>query len=504
MIRLLSVRNAAAAAVFVVAALTGCAVGPDFVRPEAPQTDDYTETALPAETAAAAGSDGAAQRFVVGRDIPGQWWSLFRSAPLERLIARAVAESPTLVSVRAALRQAQENLRARTGTEYSPSLDANFSAGRQKISGIAFGQPDLPNSIFSLFNASVNVSYALDVFGGGRRELEALRSQVDYQRYQLEGAYLALTANIVTAAVKEGSLRARIRATQSILALQEEQLGVVKRQFELGGVARTDLLAQESQLAQARTTLPPLEKELAQNRHLLAVLSGSPPGAAGLPDFDLDGLELPRELPVSLPSALARQRPDIRAAEELLHAASAQVGVATANLYPQITLSGSFGSESGRITDLFGSGTSLWSLGAGLLQPIFHGGELTAKRRAAIAAYDQATAQYRSIVLQSLQNVADVLRALDDDARALKAQAEAEASARETFELTRQQFQFGAVTYLSLLNAERQYQQAQIALVEARAARFADTAALFQALGGGWWNRPAEGGAAPDPAFVEK
>ncbi|ABQ24740.1 efflux transporter outer membrane subunit [Geotalea uraniireducens] len=501
MTRLLPVRNAVAAAV-AGAALAGCTVGPDFRPPEAPRTDNYTSTALPAQTAAAEGNGGAAQRFAIGREIPGQWWALFHSAALDRLISQAIADSPTLATIQATLRQAQENLRARTGTEYSPSLDANFSAVRQKISGVAFGQPDLANSTFSLFNASVKVSYALDIFGGGRRELEALRSQVDYQRYQLEGAYLALTANIVTTAVKEASLRAQIRATQNILANQEQQLEVVERQFQLGGVARTDVLAQRTRLAQTRATLPPLEKALAQTRHLLAVLAGRFPSDAGLPEFDLDGLQLPQELPVSLPSALVRQRPDIRAAEELMHAAGAQVGVATANLYPQITISGSLGSESGRITDLFGSGTSIWGLGAGLLQPLSHGGELTAKRRAAIAAYDQSAAQYRSTVLQALQNVADVLRALDDDARTLKAQADAETSARDTFDLTRQQFQLGAVNYLSLLDAERQYQQAQISLVQAQAARFADTAALFQALGGGWWNRSAEGGAAPHPPFA--
>jgi NodT family efflux transporter outer membrane factor (OMF) lipoprotein len=253
------------------------------------------------------------------------------------------------------------------------------------------------------------------------------------------------------------------------------------------------VLAQRVQLAQTRATLPPLEKELALTRHQLAVLTGRfPSEAADLPEFSLDGLELPQQLPVSLPSSLVRQRPDIRASEELLHAASAQVGVATANLYPQLTLSASFGSETGKPSTLFSPGTAVWNIGGGLLQPLFHGGELSAKRRAAIAAYDQAAAQYRTSVLQAFQNVADVLRALDADARTLHAQADAEAAARDTLDLTQKQFQLGAVSYLSLLNAERQYQQTRISLVQARAARFADTAALFQALGGGWWNREQE------------
>jgi NodT family efflux transporter outer membrane factor (OMF) lipoprotein len=476
--------------------VSGCAVGPDFRAPDAPSARGYTAAPLPAETASAPGTGGTSQRFAQGGDIPAQWWTLFRSEPLDKLVRQGLNDSPTLAASQAVLRQAQENLRARTGTVYYPQLSAGFSAERSKISSASFGQPNLPSSTFSLFNASVNVSYALDLFGGGRRELEALRAQVDYQQFQLEGASLALTANIVTTAFREASLRGQIRATREILAAQEKQLQLVERQLELGGASRSDLLVQQTQLAQTEATLPPLEKELAQTRNLLALLVGRFPGEAELPAFDLDTLQLPQELPVSLPSSLARQRPDIRAAEELLHAASAQVGVATAALYPQITLTGNLSSVSTKIGDLFGSGTSAWSLGAGLVQPLFRGGELTAKRRAAIAAYDAAAAQYRETVLLAFQNIADVLHALDSDATTLKAQAAAEEAARATFDLTREQFELGATSYLTLLTAERQLQQARIGLVQARAARFADSAALFQALGGGWWNRgPEESGA---------
>jgi NodT family efflux transporter outer membrane factor (OMF) lipoprotein len=475
------------------AALTACAVGPDFRTPAAPGTKAYTETASSPETASVPGIGGASQRFVQGRDIPGQWWTLFHSETLDRLIRQALADSPTLAAAQATLREAQENLRARTGTVYYPSVDGNFSVAREKFTGASFGQPGASSNTFYLYNASVNVTYALDIFGGERRELEGLRAQVDYQRFQLEGAYLALTSNLVTTAVQEASLRAQIRATQDILAVQEKQLVVVERHFQLGGVSRSDVLAQRAQLAQTRTTLPPLEKQLAQIRHQLAVLAGRFPGEAALPVFELNGLRLPRVLPVSLPSSLVRQRPDIRASEELLHTASAQIGVATANLYPKITLTGSLGSNATRIQDLFSSGSSIWGLGAGLLQPIFHGGELTAKRRASIAAYDQAAAQYRETVLLAFQNVADVLRALDLDAQTLKAQTEAETAARESLDITERQFQLGAVDYLSLLNAQRQYQQALISLAQAQAVRFTDTAALFQALGGGWWNRETQG-----------
>ena len=488
---------AAIAATLVLATAGGCMVGPDFQRPEAPGTKAYTATPLPVETAAAPGTGGAAQRFAIKENIPARWWDLFRSPGLDRLIRQALKGSPTLAAAQATLRQAQENLRARSGTEYYPGVDASLSGTRQKVSGAAFGQPGASGFFYGLYNATVNVSYTIDLFGGGRRELEGLRSQVDYQHYQLEAAYLTLTANIVTTAVQEASLRAQLKATREIVALQEKQLQLVERQFQLGGASRSDVLAQRAQVAQTRAGLPPLEKALAQTRNQLAVYSGSLPSEANLPEFELEGLHLPQELPLSVPSLLVRQRPDILASEGLLHAAGAQVGVATANLYPQITLSASLGSQGGRLQDLFTPGSSVWSLGAGLLQPVFHGGELTAKRRAAIAAYDQAVAQYRETVLQALQNVADVLQALDADARTLAAQADAEKAARDSLEVTQQQFRFGAVSYLTLLNAQRQHQQTRITLVQAQAARFADTAALFQAMGGGWWNREAGTTAAP-------
>ncbi len=490
-------RSRIAVIAMIAAVLSGCAVGPDFRAPDAPGTKAYTAMALPSETAAAPGVGGAAQRFILGKDIPREWWTVFHSEELDQLIRMALADSPTIAAAKARLRQAQENRRAQFGA-FFPGADANASASRRKISGATFGQAGSDISAFNLFNASVNVAYAPDLFGGTRRKLEALQSQIDYQQFQLEGIYLTLTSNIVTTAVKEASLRAQIEATLEILAAQKQQLNVVEHQLELGGVSHSDVFAQRTQLAQTQATLPQLEKELAQTRHQLAVLAGRMPSETALPEFDLEDIQLPQELPLSLPSSLVRQRPDIRASEELLHAASAQVGVATANLYPQITLTANYGFEASAIGDLFKSSSTIWSLGAGLLQPIFRGGELTARRRAAIALYDQAEAEYRETVLQAFLSVADVLRALDGDARALKALADAEASASDTLDLTEEQFRLGAVSYLSLLNAERQYQQARISLVQAQAARFADTAALFQALGGGWWNhsRQTDAGAA--------
>ena len=474
--------------IIVCLSLAGCAVGPDFMRPDAPEVRSYTEGAMPSETVSAPGTGGSTQRFVQGGDIPGQWWTLFRSEPINALIVRGLENSPTLEAAKATLRVAQENWRAQYGSRF-PAVGASFSASRQQISGASFGSSQVI-SPFDLFNASVNVTYMLDLFGGLTRQLEALQSQVDYQGYQLEAARLALTSNIVTTALQEASLRAAIRASQEILAAQEKQLGITEGQFRLGGVAGVEVLAQRTLVAQTRATIPPLEKQLAQTRHLLAVLVGSFPGEASFPEIDLDAMALPEELPVSLPSSLVRQRPDILASEALLHAASAQVGVATANLYPQITLFAGAGLEANTFGDLFHSNAAIWNFGGGLLQPLFQGGQLTARRRAAVAAFDQARAQYRETVLFAFQNVADVLRALESDARTLSAQKEAESAARDTLDLTREQYRMGGVSYLALLIAERQYQTAWLGLVRAQATRFADTAALFQALGGGWWNSP--------------
>jgi len=473
----------------VAATLAGCAVGPDYRRPAAPAVASYTAEASPPGTAEAKGLGGSMQRFVPGGEIPARWWELFRSQALDRWMREGLANSPTLDAAEATLRRAQEIRRARAG-DLLPGVDVSANASRQKPSGASFGEANLQVNPFTLYNASVDVSYTLDLFGRTRRELEALQAQVDYRGFQLEGARLTLTSNIVTAAFQEASLRGQLQATREIVAAQEEQLGLIEKQFELGGIARTDVLAQRASLAQTRATLPPQEKRLAQTRHLLAVLAGRFPGdTANLPEFDLEDFLLPEELPLSLPSSLARQRPDIRSAEELLHAASAAVGVATANLYPQVTLSGQYGTTAMRIGDLFRPGSAVWGFGAGLLQPVFHGGALEASRRAEVAGYDQAAAQYRETVLQAFREVADVLRALEYDAMTLKAQSEAEAAARDTLDIATKQVRYGATSHLALLNAQREYHLARILLVQAQALRFADTAALFQALGGGWWNR---------------
>ena len=472
-------------------AIGGCAVGPDFKTPEPPAAagSSYTPTPMPAQTDSAKGLGGDAQRFVAGQDIPAEWWTVYHSPELDRLVRAAFEHNPNLEAAQAALRQARESLKAETGSRLFPSVDGQLGAERERASGIS---TFIPGGVdLNVFTAAVNVSYTLDVFGAARRELEGLRAAVDYQRYQLEATYITLSSNVVVTAIRDASLRAQLKATNEVLDSQLKELGVIEKQFAIGAIPRNTLLTQRNQVAQTRASLPPLEKALAQTRHQLSVYVGKLPSESGLPEFDLATLQLPQELPVSLPSNLLRQRPDVRASEALLHEANAQVGVATANLYPQFTLSAAYGSEALKPDQLFSGPAGFWSLAGGLTQPIFHAGALDAKRKAAIAAYEQANAQYRSTVLTAFQNVADTLRALESDATALKAQTEVEALAQESMELSSKQYRLGGVSYLTLLDAERVYQQSHVNLVQAQAARYSDTAALFQALGGGWWNRPA-------------
>lgn len=468
--------------------LGGCEVGPDFLRPKAPEAKGYTPEPLAAQTSSAQIASGGAQTFATGKDIPAQWWTLFRSEPLNRLVGSALQSNPDLQAAEAALRQAREVLYAEQGSLF-PSVEAQAGASRERISGASRGVPG--SATFNLYQASVNVSYALDLFGGERRLIESDAAQAEYQDYQREAAYLTLTANVVALAVQEASFRDQIAATEDIIKAESDQLDVVRRQFDLGAVSRADVLAQEASLAQTRATLPGLQKQLAQTRNALTALAGRLPSEEVEQRFRLADLQLPQELPVSLPSQLVEQRPDIRAGEALLHSASAQIGVATANQFPQFTLDASFGTAATHTGNLFSSGSQVWSFGGNLLAPIFEGGTLEHEKRAAVAAYDQAAANYRSTVIKAFQNVADSLRALQSDADALRAQAEAERSASDSLTLARDQFRNGAISYLQLLNADRTYQQARVQLVQAQAARYTDTVALFQALGGGWWNRTA-------------
>jgi NodT family efflux transporter outer membrane factor (OMF) lipoprotein len=470
--------------------LSGCAVGPNFHHPKAPDVNDYTEATLPKETVKAeSAAGGQRQTFAARTDIPAEWWMLFHSEPLNQLITTGIKNSPNLKAAKAALVQAQENYRSQVGSLLIPAFDANANAQRQRFSSTKFGSTTSTVSLFNLYNANASVSYVLDIFGGSRRQLETYRAQVQYQRFELEAAYLTLTANIVTTAISESALRGEIKETQELIKIQEKQVFIVKEQFKRGAVSKVDVLAQETQLAQTKALLPVLEQNLTQARNSLYVLVGAFPVDGTVPTFDLDSIVLPTSLPTSLPSELVRQRPDVRASEALLHVASAQVGVATAQLFPQITLSGNYGNESNHIHHLFTGPATVWNIGGNLLQPIFHGGALLANRRASIAAYQQAHAQYQQTVLVAFQNVANTLSALDTDARSLQAAADAERASKEALRIAEAQFKIGGISFLSLLIAERQYFQAVTTRIQAQASRYADTAALFQALGGGWWHR---------------
>jgi NodT family efflux transporter outer membrane factor (OMF) lipoprotein len=475
--------------------LAACAVGPDYRQPAAPATTGYTPAPLPPVSGAAA---GVSQQFVTGADISGDWWTLFHSAELNSLIDAALQRNPTLMAAQSTLLQAEENLRAGQGA-FSPSLSGSFQAERQRVSsaelataggsltGNAASSVTIPP--FDLYNATVSVSYSPDVFGGVRRQVESLGAQVDYQRFELEASYLTLTANIVTAAVTEASLNGQIAATKQIIAIDQATLKILNQQVSYGGIAEASVISEQAALASATALLPPLRASLAQTRDQLADLVGVFPADFHAADFTLESLTLPSNVPVSLPSALVDQRPDIQAAAAQLHAASANVGVATANMLPQITVSADVGQEALEAGALFTPQNLLWSLVAGITQPIFEGGTLNAKRKAAIAALQASGAQYQVTVLSAFQNVADTLQALQYDADALAAEQLSEQTSAHSLQVTQAQVRLGGQPFTAILTAQTTYQNAVIARVKAQAARLTDTAALYQALGGGWWHR---------------
>ena len=468
--------------------LAGCASGPDFKPPAAPDVAGYTTTALPAQTVAAPTALGGAQRFVAGAPIAAQWWRLFGSAKLDALIEAALRASPTLEAAQATLRQARHNYEAKAGATQYPQANASLGAQRQGVNNAAAGLPDGERT-YNLVNAGVAVSYDLDLFGGNRRALEALAAQTEHQRHQLEAARLTLIGNLTITAVVQAQLAGQIKAGTAILAAQEEQLALTRKRLTLGAASERDVLALQTQVEQTRAGLPPLRLKLEQNRHLLATLAGQPPGTATLPqlaltNFTLADFSLPGELPVSLPSELTRQRPDIQAAEALLATASAQRGVAVSRLYPRIALSANLGAQALTAASLFDGGSLVWGLAGGLAQPLFNPG-LRAEAGAAEAEFDAAAAHYRQTVLQALREVADVLRALDHDAQALASQAAADGAARESLRLAQQQYALGATSYLDLLIAHQQAQQTRVDLVAAQARRLLDTTALYLAMGGG-------------------
>ena len=467
-------------------ALVGCTVGPDFKRPEVPANADYSREKLTATAQADIDAGGAAQRLIAGMDIPGQWWTLFRSPTLNALVEEALRANPDVSAAQAALRQANELVYADQASLF-PSVNANASKTREKVSGVTAGLPESP--ILTVSSASLNVSYAPDVFGGTRRQIESTTAQAEYERFQLEATYLTLTANVVNTAISLASVRDQVAATETIIRLQSDQLDVLQAQRRLGAIGDSDVLTQQTALAQTRATLPPLQKQLAQTRNQLMAYLGRFPNQDRGEAFNLASLHLPEELPVSLPSAIVGQRPDVRSAQAQLHQASADIGVAVANQLPQFSITGSLGSTVASGTKLFSAGTGVWSLAGSIAQPIFDAGALEHRKRAAVAAYDESAARYRGTVITAFQDVANSLRALEADADALNQQVVAERSAQANLDLVQAQFKLGAVAYINLLNAQQSYQNTVLSRVKAQAARYSDTTALFQALGGGWWNR---------------
>jgi NodT family efflux transporter outer membrane factor (OMF) lipoprotein len=469
--------------------LAGCAVGPNFKQPSAPADAGYTPKPLPPTTVSASGQLGHAQHFVQGKDISGRWWELFGSPPLNDLVDRALKANPTIAAAQATLRVAQENMLAQGGT-LLPSVGFEGSASKNETPTASLAPVAANNQrIYSLYSVGLNVSYSPDVFGLNRRTIESAAAQADFQRFELEAAYLTLSTNVVLAAVQEAGLRDQIAAQEAAIKADVQLRDVLQREYEVGEVAQSDVLQQDAVLAQARQMLPPMQKQLALQRNALVALVGGLPNEDLAANFDLSSLRLPADLPVSIASQLVAQRPDILAAAATLHAASAQVGVAIANRLPQLSLTASLGTSPGAIANAFSPYNQFFTILGKLSQPIFDGGTLLHRQRSAQAAFDAAAAQYRVTVIGAYQNVADVLRSLQYDASTLQATVSAEQAASRSLEVVHKEQQLGELPYLNVLHAEQTYQAARLALVQAQSARLADTAALFQALGGGWWNR---------------
>jgi NodT family efflux transporter outer membrane factor (OMF) lipoprotein len=468
----------------ILALLGGCAVGPNFVRPTAPDTDRYTREARPEATAAA---DGHAQHFTIGGEIPADWWKLFQSTQLDAVVRQAVSNNPTLQAAEARLRQSQDNLHAGYGL-YFPQGQAGVSASRQLTAPLQQGSQS-SGSVFNLFTASGTISYTLDVFGGKRRTVEGLRAQAESQRYESKAAYLTLSANVVNTSIARAAYGAQIQATGELIELEKQQLHLAETQFRAGTAPYSTVLSVRSLLTANQALLAPLEQNASQAEHLLAALEGALPSKATLPVIDLSELSLPADLPVSLPSELVRQRPDILSAESLMHVASANIGIATAAMYPSFGLSGTYGGASTSLANL-SAVSKFWSIGPTATTPVFQGNSLWYARRASIDAYQQSQAAYRQTVLGAFEQVADSLKALEHDAEGLQAQVEAKRAAGEALKLLQVNYRAGLVAYPDVLTADVQFHQATVGYLSALAQRHQDTVALFVALGGGWWNEP--------------
>jgi NodT family efflux transporter outer membrane factor (OMF) lipoprotein len=462
-----------------------CAVGPNFKRPAASTGKALNAQPLPESTVVA---DGKAQRFAASKKVEADWWRMLSCPQLNAIVVESIARNFSLEAARASLRMSQDTLRAGYGV-FFPHADLAAGATRELYNpapGIiqASGAASSP---FNLFTVSASVSYALDIWGGQRRALEALGAQVDDERYTLVGAYVMLSGNVVNTVIAQAAYRAEIDATLASIALQKEQLQITQAQALGGTVPYANVLTVQSQIASTEATLPPLEQKIDQAADLLATLAGKTPAEWQQPKIALADLTLPIDLPESLPSELVRQRPDILVAEALLHAANANIGVATAAMLPNLTLSAGYGVGA----TAAGSG-AFWNMGAGLTQPVFEAGTLWYQRKAAVDARDASMAGYRQTVLSAFEQVADTLLGLQHDAETLRAQTEAVETAEGAMRLIQANYAAGVSNYLQVLIADGQYLLAKVGYVQAVAQRLQDTVALYVALGGGWWNAPPE------------
>ena len=463
--------------------LTGCTVGPNFKRPAPPEVSGYTSTPVTTNLASAPTPLGEPQSILKGKRVTKYWWRTLGNKELNRFINEALEHNPTLAAAEATLRQAQELYAAQAGSTLYPQLSGNLSAQRQRFNPDAAGQAGEARE-FSLYNAGVGVQYTFDLAGGNRRALEALAARSDYQQFKIEGARLTLVANIVTTAITQASLKRQIEIIENILKSQENQLELTRQCIRLGHGRPDDVYPLQTQLEQTRAKLPLFRNQLQQNNHLLAILIGRAPGKGPLPSFTLEDFNLPSELPLLIPSELVRARPDILGAETLLHAANAEYGVAISKLYPQLNLSADLGTQALTTGALFGAGSAVWSLVGQLTQPLFNPG-LPAEKRAALAAFDAAAANYQSVVLEALRNVADVLRALDNDSKRLQALAAADFASEKFLESIQRRYRLGTISYYELLIAQQQRLQTKLDLTEGQAKRLVNTVAFYQAMGGG-------------------
>ena len=476
---------AAALLIAISTGMSGCAVGPDYQRPS--QTLPATYVLANAEAKRDAGVER--QALVVGRDIPAEWWELFHNQALNALVAASLKNNPTIEAAKAALRGAREATAAQEAA-YFPSITGSYSPTRQRVAKPLASPAASGATYYNVQTAEVSVSYTIDVFGANKRQVESEVALEQNQRFQLEAAYLTLASNVTNAAIQEAMLRGQIQATKEVIASQKKLLSMFERQLALGQLGQADVAAQEATLAASEALLPPLEKQLAIQRDLIFALAGRYPNEEGIPTFELHELQLPSELPLSLPSALIEQRPDVRAAEAQMQVASAGIGIATAARLPNFSIGAtSYGSAAEKFSDMFKASGAFWNLAANVTQPIFDGGALKHKQAAAQAAYDQAAAQYRSTVLGAFQNVADSLQAIDHDTNAYAAAYKAEQASLKSVTIARKQFALGDISTATLLVAEQAYQQARVNVVQAQANRLSDTVALIQSLGGGWKHR---------------